>query len=219
MMDKEVLNPFTFNCESNVIINLHLRNKSLSFVDCSDEEVNHCSVLIKMMCGKVKKSNPDYYLTSKKSNENVTYILVDWIYALQGSTSYVFPQDFLANLRVDLNSATPESVILLIKDKSNSFQYSMSFLQDAYAMMKSQRYSYPRLKRELELIDKYSILRDESLQIFVDACQIGFSQIRTQKKLESDVYNYYQKSLTVKTIKRKIKDAPRVNVHDFRNSI
>lgn len=213
MMDKEVINPFTFSCDSNAIINLHLRNKSFSFVNCSDEVVKQCSALIQMMCGKIKKNNPNYFLTSIRSKENATCILTDWLYALQNSSSYIFPHDFLASDIPDLK-ATPETTISLeIKDRCDSFQFSREFFQDAYVMMKSKRYSYPRLKKELQLIDKYSRLRNENLLTFIDACQIGFAQLRTQEKHETNAYSDYLHSLPSGNNMRKGKAS------DLRNSV
>lgn len=70
--------------------------------------VNHCSVLLQMMCGKIKKANPNYFLTSTRIKENASCILTDWI--------YIFPQNFLAIEITDLKETLEVIISLDIKD-------------------------------------------------------------------------------------------------------
>lgn len=95
MMEKELINPFTYKGQSKVLINLFLKNRSFSFYQCSALNVKNCSILIQMMDGVINNENPDYYLT--ELNSKTIYpnsVLISWIYALRVSPIFIFPQQF-----------------------------------------------------------------------------------------------------------------------------
>ena len=189
-LDKELLNPFTFQTESKCLMNLHLRNKTFNFINCSEKVAKICTIYILMMDGKIQKNNPDYYLTDNKSiEENSEYISTDWIYSLVNSSLYIYPQKYLVK---NLSKFMPkQSKMLDMLSSSSNFQYSEKFIQKAYELQKANKYSFPRLKKELEQISDYSNLCNENIKTFIDACQIGFAQLRARKERLDDIYKVF----------------------------
>lgn len=81
----------------NYLSNIFLRNKTFDFINCSDDTINQCTILIKTMDDKISKENPDYYLTDTFIKEKIpNCVHVNWLYQLQHSSTYIFPHNYLS---------------------------------------------------------------------------------------------------------------------------
>lgn len=97
-MDFELINPFTYKTEKRYLQNIFLRNKSFCFIDTAEATIKHCTYLIDIMDGQVFQTSPDYYITdSKESKKDHICISTSWLYSLQNSSVYIYPNNFVVN--------------------------------------------------------------------------------------------------------------------------
>lgn len=182
----------------NYLSNIFLRNKTFDFINCSDDTINQCTILIKTMDDKISKENPDYYLTDTFIKEKIpNCVHVNWLYQLQHSSTYIFPHNYLSCTKNFNSPKTKQKIITKsIQDKQeHHFDYTNSFIKMAFEMQKKYKYSFDRLKRELEMLNPLNKkLKEEKLDVFIDACQIGFAKLRSMPNTDEsiDIYSQYQ---------------------------
>lgn len=194
LMDVDLINPFTYESHFNYLNNLFLRNKTFDFINCSENMIKQCTELIMSMDGTISKDNPSYFLTEIYSDEQkMNCVHVDWIFHLQYSDTYIYPNIYLANAQK--NKHQEPKLAKKISEK-HYMKYTIEFLQKAYDLKKKKKYSYARLKRELELLDPLNEnLRKEDFEVFSDACRLGFARLRgmkLEKPLSRDIYSHYK---------------------------
>lgn len=192
MMSKEVINPFSFQSQYNCFINLYLRNKSFSLVNCSSTNQSHYSALIRMMGGEITTDIPDYKLTDKDDDDESLFS-VNWLIELQQSNTYIYPELFqLKNIHKKRKiKKTKEKDFIQPTQEGEKFNYSKEFLDTAYKIRQKNKYSFSRLKHVLQSMPEYRSLRNENLKSFIDACKIGFSMIRSVHPT-IDLYHDYK---------------------------
>lgn len=202
-MEKELINPFTYTGQSNILINLFLKNKTFSFYNCTDATIKNCSKLIQMMDGSITKENPDYYLIELDTKPNFpNCVLVDWIYRLKCSNEYIFPQNFVNYNKKAVHPKRPAKNLKIeptLPKKESKFQYTTSFIMQAKSIQKTHKYSYKRLKKELEHFNngQYSDLKNEDIVSFKNALQLGQSRLKCMKEIMQvkDVVDDYHKEV------------------------
>ena len=207
-MEKELINPFTYTGQSNILINLFLKNKTFSFYNCTDATIKNCSKLIQMMDGSITKENPDYYLIELDTKPNFpNCVLVDWIYRLKCSNEYIFPQNFVNYNKKAVHPKRPAKNLKIeptLPKKESKFQYTTSFIMQAKSIQKTHKYSYKRLKKELEHYNngQYSDLKESSSQcLFNERKKIDWIFVakhvpgRTPKSCQDKYYQLLENGL------------------------
>lgn len=71
LMNEDLINPFLYENNFNYLNNLFLRNKTFDFINCTEDVIKQCTLLIKTMDGKITNPNPDYYLTDKYNDDKI----------------------------------------------------------------------------------------------------------------------------------------------------